>query len=131
MLDSVVQYFSEHWIPVSLSAAASLLILSSYMDRKRSNLPPGPTGIPIFGYIPFFPTNYGDKVKQLFAKYGKIFSVRLGSADVVFVSDVDVIKRIMNQDVYNNRPDFSLIGTLIPDFLGNCKSFFLIKEADR
>ena len=74
--------------------------------KKNSKLPPGPTGIPFLGYMPFIPKDYGQKLMQLSSQYGKIFSMRLGSNDVVMISDYEILRQIMQNDVYNCRPPF-------------------------
>ena len=96
-----------------------MYIIHSYVNSKRRKLPPGPTGLPIVGYIPFLPTTYGDKLTSLFQKYGDIFCLTLGSTDVVFLADYDLIKQSFLKDVFNHRPSFSFFSSVVPSSLAN------------
>jgi hypothetical protein len=124
-MESALTMFAHHHMPVILTitavTAATVFAIISVKSSRRGKLPPGPTGLPIFGYIPFIPRNYTGKLRQLRQQYGKVFSLRLGSQDVVVVTDIDVIKTITNNDAFNNRPDFSMVEIFAPDILGNCK----------
>jgi len=50
----------------------------AYYYNKKSTFPPGPTGVPFLGYLPFL-TNHPSELGKLARKYGNIFSVTLGS----------------------------------------------------
>ena len=93
----------------AVSILCLVLLVHSVLKSKRGKLPPGPTGLPFFGYIPFIPTNYIEKLTTLFKKYGDVFCVRLGSFDVVFLADYDLIKEAYIKDVFNHRPSFSFL----------------------
>ena len=47
-------------------------LLSSYVSRKR--LPPGPTGLPFVGYIPFLGRAAHKQIAELSRKYGNVFT---------------------------------------------------------
>ena len=96
---------------------ASFYLFGHLFDPKRKKLPPGPTGVPLLGYIPFLPTNYERKFQDLVQKYGKIFSMRLGLSDVVVVSDFEIIKKITMQDVFNHRPPIFFFSDELPSAL--------------
>lgn len=116
-----LSFIMENGLILTFATLVSFYLLKPYLDPKRKHLPPGPTGIPILGYIPFMQGEYGVQLQRLFAKYGKIVSMRLGSMDVVFISDFEVIKKIMKNDDFNNRPDFYMFSiTNVPNFV-NCK----------
>ena len=107
----LLAFLLQNGLLILLLTLASVYILSPYLDPKRRRLPPGPIGLPVLGYLPFIPNNYDSKFQQLFKKYGKIFCLRLGSADVVFVSDFDVLKKVSKLDHFNERPDLSIFSS--------------------
>lgn len=94
-------------------------------DPKRKNLPLGPSGMPILGYLPFMPANNEPMLRKLRQKYGKIFSIRLGSQDVVFLSDFEVIKKVMMRPAFNCRPDYSFVSFIMPSSLSYCEYYSL------
>lgn len=96
-------------------------VMRYLFDPKRKNLPPGPSGIPILGYLPFMPSNNERILELLHHKHGKIFSIRLGSQDVVFVSDFEIIKKITMRTAFNCRPDYSFVSFIMPSSLSYCE----------
>lgn len=100
-----------------------LTIIAHYLNerQRKKGMPPGPVGLPLVGYIPFMPSDYGDKLLSLRQKYGKIFTLTLGSADVVFISDFDAMKKVMSQDKFNFRPDYSVLTFYIPNSMAMCE----------
>lgn len=43
------------------------------LKRKHRKLPPGPTGLPVFGYYPFLGKEPEKKLRELGKKYGNVF----------------------------------------------------------
>lgn len=43
------------------------------LKRKHRNLPPGPRGLPVFGYYPFLGKEPEKALKELGKKYGNVF----------------------------------------------------------
>lgn len=119
-----ISFLTRNALFILIFTIVSHFATQHWFDPKRKNLPPGPWGIPILGYLPFMPADYGDKIEQLRQKYGRIFSMRLGNKDVVIISDFDVIKKITKLDAYNNRPD-RFLTLMLPSFLGNCEYLFI------
>lgn len=67
--------------PLLATAAA---VLGYYcLARRDSRLPPGPTGWPIVGYIPFLKNEPHLDFIGLAKVYGKVFSLRLGPNDAI------------------------------------------------
>lgn len=65
-------------------AAAALLALIPlaflYVKYKNRDVPPGPWGLPIVGYLPWLdPKNPHITLTNLAEKYGSIYSLQMGS----------------------------------------------------
>ena len=116
-----LEFLSKNALIIATITLLSLLILRPLFDSKRRRLPPGPTGLPLLGYLTFMSRNHTDTLMQLFSRYGKIFSLRLGLTDVVFISDFEVLKRISKLDVFNYRPEFSFFTLVFPASMGSCR----------
>ncbi|CAN8016680.1 unnamed protein product, partial [Ixodes persulcatus] len=72
-------------------------------------LPPGPSGIPVLGYLPFLGSSPQATFERLAEKYGPIVRVKLGSEDVVVLNDLDSIKEGLNKDEFLARPTHFLL----------------------
>ncbi|KAF5816204.1 putative cytochrome P450 [Helianthus annuus] len=64
----------------------------SYTTKGKTSLPPGPSGLPIVGYLPFLGSNLHERFTEMAHKYGPIFSLRLGSKLHVVVNSMDLVK---------------------------------------
>ena len=103
-MDFTESLFNDHahfardygWIIGTLSVII-LYLINWYRRPKR--FPPGPRGFPIVGYIPFIGQNAEKTINKLSKKYGKIFSVRMGSEDTVFLNDYDSIQTVSNAQI--------------------------------
>ncbi|KAI7742155.1 hypothetical protein M8C21_001614 [Ambrosia artemisiifolia] len=69
----------------------------SFRNNGRIRLPPGPYGIPIFGYLPFMNHQLHEKFTEIAHKYGPIFSLRLGSKLHVVVNSIDLAKVVARE----------------------------------
>ncbi|XP_077990656.1 cytochrome P450 2J6-like [Glandiceps talaboti] len=90
-----------------LLAAVVLVILILISRQNRPNLPPGPTGWPILGSLPFLAGKQMDiTLTELGRKYGDVYSIMLGSYRVVILNSFDVIKEalVKRADYFNGRP---------------------------
>jgi len=65
---------------------------------------PGPWGLPILGYIPFLSSKPYLTFTELAKRYGNVYSVRLGSRNVVVLNDYQSTKEAFSQDVFIGRP---------------------------
>ncbi|KAI7742158.1 hypothetical protein M8C21_001617 [Ambrosia artemisiifolia] len=63
----------------------------------HNRLPPGPFGLPIFGYLPFLNNQLHEKFTEMAHKYGPIFSLRLGSKFHVVVNSIDLAKVVARE----------------------------------
>ncbi|KAG8197779.1 hypothetical protein JTE90_006480 [Oedothorax gibbosus] len=71
--------------------------------REWRNLPPGPYGLPIVGYLPFLSDPLWD-FHKLGEKYGDVFSVKMGSQTVVCLHGVEAIKEALARSDFLGRP---------------------------
>ncbi|VFQ82844.1 unnamed protein product [Cuscuta campestris] len=83
----------------------STLCLYYYHGKSRKQLPPGPPGFPVVGYLPFLRRNLHHQFTDLAAKYGPIFKLRLGSRLCVVVSSPSTAREILREQdaVFSNR----------------------------
>ncbi|XP_039166570.1 flavonoid 3'-monooxygenase-like [Eucalyptus grandis] len=74
-------------------------------NHTTAPLPPGPRGVPFFGYLPFLGTNLHRKFAELAETYGPIYKLRLGSKLYVVVNSPSLAKEIVrDQDMtFANR----------------------------
>lgn len=96
-------------IVTGLVAGVGAVVLQYLWDTLRrclrKDLPPGPFGVPLLGYLPFMPKDGHRGVEALRQKYGNIFGVHLGSRYVVFLCDFESVKEALSQDSLLNRPE--------------------------
>ncbi|XP_054929264.2 cytochrome P450 2J2-like [Dermacentor andersoni] len=92
------------WIAIGVLITVTLLTTLRNGDKDK-RLPPGPSGLPILGYLPFIKGPYHVAFKQLSEKYGPLVRLRLGFKDVVVLNDLPSIREALaNPDVLY-RPD--------------------------
>ncbi|KAL8563346.1 hypothetical protein ACOMHN_042044 [Nucella lapillus] len=96
----------------SLKAVVAVFVVTLLMvrlwQRKRYHLPPGPWGLPIVGYLPFFGPKPHITFNQLRKKYGDVISIRMGSLPAIVINGSDTIKEalVTKRDDFAGRPDF-------------------------
>ncbi|XP_055927373.1 cytochrome P450 18a1-like [Argiope bruennichi] len=83
-------------------------IVKSYFNRNLLKEPPGPWGLPIFGYLLFLKRSSHLKLTKLGKKFGSIYQIFLGSKRVVVVSDPKLVREAFRQSIFSGRPDTSL-----------------------
>ncbi|KAF3341794.1 Ferruginol synthase [Carex littledalei] len=73
--------------------------------RRIPPLPPGPTGLPLLGSLPFLDPSLHTYFADLSKKYGPIFSLRLGSKLTVVISSPSLARAILREhdDTFANR----------------------------
>ncbi|XP_076179782.1 cytochrome P450 18a1 isoform X1 [Ptiloglossa arizonensis] len=76
------------------------------------SLPPGPWGVPVFGYLPFLKGDVHLRYGELAKKYGPMFSARLGTQLVVVLSDHRTIRDTFRREEFTGRPHTEFINIL-------------------
>lgn len=85
-----------------------------YLSFIRT-LPPGPWGLPIFGYLHMikrYNLPLHLQFSELAKKYGSIFSVKLGNQLVVVLSDYNLIRDTFDKKEFTGRPHTEFINIL-------------------
>jgi hypothetical protein len=127
--DTLLDHFAEVNLITFVIIAITSYVMRHLFDPKRKKLPPGPSGLPLLGYLPFMPSNNEPVLRKLRQRYGKIFSIRLGSQDVVFLSDFEVIRKVTMRPAFNCRPDYSSLSFIMPDSLSYCEYKYMTRLA--
>ncbi|GFT31887.1 cytochrome P450 2J6 [Nephila pilipes] len=84
-----------------LVVLVSLWMTSGRNEKKRL---PGPIGLPIVGYIPFMTNKPYVKLTELSKVYGPVYSLRLGSVNIVIITDYELMKEAFVKDSFMGRP---------------------------
>ncbi|KAH6928465.1 hypothetical protein HPB50_016612 [Hyalomma asiaticum] len=71
----------------------------------KRDLPPGPRGLPLLGYLPFMTMDGHREIEALRRKYGNVFGLHLGFRYVVFLCDFDSIKEALSKDALLDRAE--------------------------
>ena len=80
-----------HSVTITLFCLALVWAITYYvlkLFRSWTQLPPGPWGLPILGYLPFLDRIQPQRtLESLRAKYGKVFSIQMGRVTTVVLAD--------------------------------------------
>ncbi|CAL1263847.1 unnamed protein product [Larinioides sclopetarius] len=130
--------------PFSLAIAfATLFISLIYFVFKGKNLPPGPFGLPYFGYWPFINDNdFHIKLDSLKKQHGDVFSFTCTRRLYVNLGSIKAVREalISKSEFFGDRmSDFSLFSFLFKDgvaFINGeswkaVRKFFLILLKER
>ncbi|XP_066602887.1 cytochrome P450 18a1 [Prorops nasuta] len=95
--------------------AAFLLVWSIQCFQYNMKLPPGPWGLPFFGYLPFLDGHKHLHLQfgRLAKNYGPMFSARLGNQLLVVLSDYHAIRDTFRREEFTARPQtefFTILG---------------------
>lgn len=96
----------------SLLLAASLLFLLAAARRRgrsKKNLPPGPAGLPLVGSLLSLDPELHAYFARLAARYGPVFSIRLGSKLGVVVTSPALAREVLRDQ------DLAFSGRDVPD----------------
>lgn len=118
-----------HDVFTTLLVFAGVLTLARLIQwyRRSRSLPPGPWGLPVFGYLPFLRNadlhlQYGKLAK----KYGSMFSARLGTQLVVVLSDYKQIRDTFRREEFAGRPHVEFMKILGGYGKNKKKNLFII-----
>ncbi|MCJ1240632.1 hypothetical protein MMC14_008636, partial [Varicellaria rhodocarpa] len=84
-----------------------VLYLLFFLGRRGRHLPPGPPTLPIVGNFHQLPKSGAHfKFTEWAAKYGGIFSLKVGPANTVVISSPDLIRSLVDKksSIYSDRP---------------------------
>lgn len=83
--------------------------LATMVNRKRYKLPPGPRGLPLVGYLPFFGKEPPVTFSEMRKTYGDVICISMGSWLAVIVNGRDAIKEalVTKGDAFSGRPAFT------------------------
>lgn len=122
-IDNLVRNFWQNNVNESavrevLTTICGCLVLILFIKKVYKfiqdfrQLPPGPIGLPVFGYLAFLGNEKHTKYSELAKKYGSIFSARLGCQLNVVISDYKTIREAFKRYEFTGRPKTPLMDTL-------------------
>ncbi|XP_055940829.1 cytochrome P450 2J2-like [Argiope bruennichi] len=115
-IDDLISFFKAHQYEISLGIFGFLLafVIVKLIKRLNRKYPPGPMGLPIVGYYPFMSEDMFPDLTELGEKYGDVFSLKLGSQNIVVLHGAEVIKEAYNKTEFLGRPPDSALAILNP-----------------
>ncbi|XP_033631960.1 cytochrome P450 1A1-like [Asterias rubens] len=105
---AVAELISENTVTVLLFMVTLVVLLLVQNARRPSGFPPGPPALPIIGNVLEFRSR--ERIHQTFLrlsqKYGRLFSLKLGSFWVIVLNDAEDIRQaVVKQPVeFAGRP---------------------------
>lgn len=93
-LTNGINYCYENFTPLQVAIAMSLLLLCLlYLYLRDMDVPPGPRGIPLFGYWPFINAETCHvQLQELSKQYGDVFSLRITGKLLIHLGSLKAIK---------------------------------------
>ncbi|POR38186.1 O-methylsterigmatocystin oxidoreductase [Tolypocladium paradoxum] len=96
---------------VSLAIAFAVIVYGIYrllqVGKRDSRMPPGPPTTPILGNLHEIPTTgLGKKFMEWSKTYGKIFSLKVGSGNIIVICDRKAVHELIDKkgSIYSDRP---------------------------
>lgn len=113
-IEKILINFLVEFRYILICLVLTILFHTVLYRRRFKNLPPGPTGIPFFGYLPFI-NDPVEEITSLGKRYGDVFKLHLLGKDYVILNSFDAIKEalIKQNDNFSGRSrDFNLFSEL-------------------
>ncbi|XP_050692357.1 cytochrome P450 18a1-like [Eriocheir sinensis] len=85
-----------------------ILAVRYLLAPRGCPLPPGPWGVPVFGYLPFLSKDIHYSLLGLARRFGPIYSIRFGIKRFVVLADPDVIRDAFRREEFHARPSNTL-----------------------
>ncbi|XP_068635686.1 ferruginol synthase-like [Aristolochia californica] len=106
-------------VPLVMAVAGwYVVVFAKAWSKKRSRLPPGPSGIPVFGNLPFLDRNLHHHLTQLAQTYGPIMKLRLGRRLCVVVNSPSIAKELLrDHDATVSNHDVPSSALVLPNGL--------------
>ena len=109
--DNAMRYIFANIRSILVGLCIFLAVFWLLRKPRHKHLPPGPTGVPVFGYLLHLGTSLyrtGAQPFELFTQlshtYGKVYCMYLGSQRVVILNGYECIKEAFQNPLLNDRP---------------------------
>ena len=102
----LVEAFAEHSFFIIFLALVIVWLSLRYVRPSAERKPPGPWSLPVVGNIFLFGSAPHKNVTKLAQHYGKVFSMKLGSREVIILNDINTVKEALLQKGtdFSSRP---------------------------
>lgn len=97
----------------------TVLLSTRYFLGSQANLPPGPWGVPVLGYLPFLTKDIHVFMMDLSKKFGSIYRLNFGNKLLVILTDPKIIREAFRREEFTARPSNALYD--IFDGYGECQ----------
>uniref|UniRef100_A0ACD5U4X0 Uncharacterized protein n=1 Tax=Avena sativa TaxID=4498 RepID=A0ACD5U4X0_AVESA len=103
------------FLAIILFAIPLILLLALFGGRRR--IPPGPPSVPVLGSVVWLTNSLADVeplLRRLFARYGPVVSLRIGSRLAIFVADRHLAHKALVESgaALADRPSFASVRLL-------------------
>ncbi|KAL1140655.1 hypothetical protein AAG570_000585 [Ranatra chinensis] len=111
------------WYLIGAVCALAGYIVWETLARCK-DLPPGPWGLPVVGYLPWLdPASPHLSLTRLAERYGPVYSVKLGGIFVVVLADARTIRQTLAKDAFAGRADLFVTHGIMGGY-GECDTYY-------